>query len=698
MVRPVTTHMDQRAQARTPSSPTVLWLDDERAVDPGLVGAKAANLALAARHGLPTLPGFVLTTAAPAGAPLPPTVLEELGAAWHRLVGGDDPSLVVRSSSTVEDSSTSSMAGQFTSILGVRGWEPFLVAVGRVLASARHPHGGDVERRPMGVLVQREVEASCGGVLFGLDPVAGDRRRIVVEVVCGSPDALVSGRATAAHLTLSRRGRLLWQTSAGPRPLRRRHRRRLARLARATEHAFGGPQDVEWALDHADRLWLLQSRAVTASGPAMGSGPILGPGPVAETFPDPLSALEVDLWVTPLRDGVAGALRVLGAVGRGRIERSPIVTSVGGRVAVDLDLFRGDRRPARWLDVLNPLPAARRLVAAWRVGRLRAALPALAEATLAQADADLVAVGDLAALDGPALLGLIDRATDELCGLHGHEILAGMLQAGDAGPSLASMAVATLAAERSAGGSDAEIVARTPVVLALVPPVIGTSPGLPATHAADGRGATSMPSLGALAAREALRLRCRWFQELTGTCAAELGRRLADAALLPGAGDVRLLTRTELRAAVDEGRVPEDLDARRESPVSPPLPTAFRLDDLGQPRALPRRDGPGAAGLGASAGRALGVVVQDPEAVRTVGSAVLVVDLLDPRLAAVLPEVVGIVSETGSALSHLAILAREARIPAVVAVPDARRRFPPGTTVVVDGSTGEVGLVEEAAR
>ncbi|MGV3760323.1 MAG: PEP-utilizing enzyme, partial [Actinomycetota bacterium] len=65
------------------------------------------------------------------------------------------------------------------------------------------------------------------------------------------------------------------------------------------------------------------------------------------------------------------------------------------------------------------------------------------------------------------------------------------------------------------------------------------------------------------------------------------------------------------------------------------------------------------------------------------------------RLAAVLPEVAAIVSETGSALSHLAILAREARVPAVVAVPDARRRYPPGATVVVDGSTGEVAVVEE---
>ena len=47
-------------------------------------------------------------------------------------------------------------------------------------------------------------------------------------------------------------------------------------------------------------------------------------------------------------------------------------------------------------------------------------------------------------------------------------------------------------------------------------------------------------------------------------------------------------------------------------------------------------------------------------------------------------------AETGSILSHLAILAREFGVPTVVGVENAVGRFPAGTTVVVDGSTGEV--------
>ena len=40
--------------------PAVVELDDPRAVDPALVGAKAANLARARSAGLPALPGVVL--------------------------------------------------------------------------------------------------------------------------------------------------------------------------------------------------------------------------------------------------------------------------------------------------------------------------------------------------------------------------------------------------------------------------------------------------------------------------------------------------------------------------------------------------------------------------------------------------------------------------------------------------------------
>jgi phosphoenolpyruvate-protein kinase (PTS system EI component) len=63
---------------------------------------------------------------------------------------------------------------------------------------------------------------------------------------------------------------------------------------------------------------------------------------------------------------------------------------------------------------------------------------------------------------------------------------------------------------------------------------------------------------------------------------------------------------------------------------------------------------------------------------------------LDPALASLLPGLAGLVAETGSALSHLAVLAREYRVPTAVGVPGAVDRFPSGTPLTVDGGTGAV--------
>ena len=103
----------------------------------------------------------------------------------------------------------------------------------------------------------------------------------------------------------------------------------------------------------------------------------------------------------------------------------------------------------------------------------------------------------------------------------------------------------------------------------------------------------------------------------------------------------------------------------------------------------------GGEGTGASSGRAEGTVHSGSGVPRR--GDVLVVSTLDPDLATLLPRLGGLVAETGSVLSHLAIMAREYGVPTVVGVHDAVARFPAGCRVVVDGDTGEVKLVEGGA-
>lgn len=680
----------EQAVARTaaladhPAVPFVVDLDDQLARNADVVGAKAAALARARDAGLPARPGFVVSTGAArsiaVGAPSRDQAASLLES-WQALSADGQHALVVRSSSTAEDGGSQSMAGLFTSVLDVRGWEPFVTALDEVIAS-----GGEA---PIAVLVQRFLEPAWGGVLFGADPVTGRTDQIVVAAVPGGPDQLVSGRVTGGQLTLSRRGRLQATSGDVPDYLRqRRFRRALVLLARTAASTFGGPQDIEWAIEGNGEFVLLQSRPITALGNEPDArGPILGPGPVAETFGLPLRALEEDIWVVPLRDALREALRLTGAVSARQLRRSPVVVTVEGRVAADLELLgvAGGRRSV-W-SRLDPRPPARRLGAAWRVGRLKVALPALAADVVAEVDADLRRIPAVDRLTAEELVEILRRSHQTLKALHGHEILAGMLLP-DGDDDLPSAAAAALRVLATAEDSGADLVAAHPVLLSLTPPRVGGGVELPPrpTSAPTSAGGTAELDQ---AAREALRLRVRWVQELTGRVALALGEVLVARHVLSDAGDVVYLRADELISLVENGGS-MSIDLRPHQP-GPPLPAAFRLTPDGL--VVPVTAGVDQGGLGAGGGRGSGPVRIGGDARPTRGD-VLVVRTLDPGLAPLLPGLGGLVAETGSVLSHLAILAREYGVPTVVGLAGATERFAEGTWVVVDGSTGDVTTVE----
>jgi phosphohistidine swiveling domain-containing protein len=731
---------------RDPAEPPVLPLDDARASDVALCGAKAANLAAAAKAGMPTQPGFVVTTGAyqqmrDAGSDATESglasVLAQIRPHWAELSGDGRVSLVVRSSSPVEDASTTSLAGHFRSVLDVRGWDAFVRAVADVQDSADlvesgagtdpvqsdaitdqgesdassdgHDQPEQPEQPTMAVLVQPFLRPECAGVLFGLDPVTGDADRLVVEAVAGGPEKLVSGKVAAQHYVLTRRGtpravdhqrpRRRWGRDAVDNLLNRRDLRHLATLAETAAEAFGSPQDIEWAKDSAGTIWLLQSRPVTATGSAsLAEGPILGPGPIAETFPEPLRPLEADLWLTPMAEGIRHALSSTRAVAPSRLAKSPVLTLVHGRPAADLGLFGyGGRQQSAWR-LLDPRAAGRRLRAAWHVGWLRTSLAERATAVVNDMDIRLAAVPPLGTMDDEELVRVLREAIPLLEGLHRDEALAGSLLPAEA-TTAAAVALDVLDRRRRSGVPDDDVVRRDPVVLALLSPRIGAADPLPPTSSSAVLGTHSPGAV--LGPREGLRLRARWVQELTTRAALTLGGRLADRGLLGAVEDVALLRLAELEN-LTAGRVPvpPDLPARHATALADltraPLPARFRLTPAGEVAPVARPRTASGSGVGAGGGRGTGPVRHGSPANPPLAGEVLLVRTLDPRLAPFLPGLAGVVAESGSTLSHLAIVARESGVPIVVAVPDALQRFPPGTCVLVDGTTGEVSLVGES--
>src|SRR5262252_1427336 len=102
------------------------------------------------------------------------------------------------------------------------------------------------------------------------------------------------------------------------------------------------------------------------------------------------------------------------------------------------------------------------------------------------------------------------------------------------------------------------------------------------------------------------------------------------------------------------------------------------------------------AGIGWGLGRAV-VVNCECELTRVAPGDILVTRVAGPALSHILPRVGGVVAELGGSTSHLASLARERGIPAVLGVLDATSRIPDGSQVAVDGVAGVVRWLSPSA-
>ncbi|MDD2464459.1 MAG: PEP/pyruvate-binding domain-containing protein [Desulfobulbus sp.] len=146
--------------------------------------------------------------------PLPPEVTTALFQAYEELAAqeradgqevGQPLAVSVRSSGAAEDGVEHSFAGQFTSLLNVRGQEPLLDACRRVIASgfsaraiAYRINAGlapfDFE---LAVLVQVMVPAETAGVLFTVDPSHPESGRMLISAVPGLGTTAVGGEVPA---------------------------------------------------------------------------------------------------------------------------------------------------------------------------------------------------------------------------------------------------------------------------------------------------------------------------------------------------------------------------------------------------------------------------------------------------------------------------------------------------------------------
>ena len=227
-------------------------------------------------------------------AQVPPELEAAIHEAYERLCLEENrrPLVAMRSSAMGEDLSLT-FAGQYASYLNILPGE-LVNRYKDIVASLFTPRalfyyknkGFKEEEMAMGVAVLPMIDAKASGVLFTRQPDAADQEALLINAVWGLGKYAVGGVINPDHYLVAYNppGKIIEQrippkevmlvnlphggVQEMPVPpekvnapcLTQSQLQQLAQWGAILEAHYQRPQDVEWALDFEDRLWLLQSR------------------------------------------------------------------------------------------------------------------------------------------------------------------------------------------------------------------------------------------------------------------------------------------------------------------------------------------------------------------------------------------------------------------------------------------------------
>jgi pyruvate,water dikinase len=231
-------------------------LDDPRAVDPAVAGAKAAGLATLRSAGFDVPDGVILPVGI-ADAWTDGPASDELHAAVDAACSALAGPLAVRTSATWEDGTTSAHAGATATVLDVIGTDAALAAIRCCLdagTEAQQRHG---THGAIAIVLQRLIRADWAGVAFSADPLTGERDVVRIAATPGLGEALVQGEVVGIDVAV-RNGAVTGDLTS----FEEAHALSVATVVRAIEAAQGRPQDVEWAVLDG-QVHVLQTRPIT---------------------------------------------------------------------------------------------------------------------------------------------------------------------------------------------------------------------------------------------------------------------------------------------------------------------------------------------------------------------------------------------------------------------------------------------------
>ncbi|MEW6352100.1 MAG: PEP/pyruvate-binding domain-containing protein [Thermodesulfobacteriota bacterium] len=228
-------------------------------------------------------------------SPLPEELEHAIVSAYHELEKQIRPGVRVslRSSALGEDAAGRAFAGQFRSELNVSP-ENIVQAYKEVVAAKydlpaityRFSRGIPDEEVAMCVGCMVMIDAVAGGVMYSRNPLHLHDRSITINSVWGLPKAVVDGSMEPDVIVVSRdepftiirkeiktkqiqflcypeegvRREELDAEKAKTQSITDEQALKLAAMAVRLDEYYGGPQDIEWALDSRGKIYILQCR------------------------------------------------------------------------------------------------------------------------------------------------------------------------------------------------------------------------------------------------------------------------------------------------------------------------------------------------------------------------------------------------------------------------------------------------------
>lgn len=205
--------------------------------------------------------------------------------------------VAVRSSSTVEDLPEMSFAGQYSTYLNV-GEKDLIETIILCWQSLWNERGIEYRNRnniksnfSHAVVVQEMINSKLAGVIFTANPLTGVRNELLVNASYGLGEAIVSGKVNPDQYTIEKAsGKIIKKELAvkeilcrnagngieyvpvnaekkATSSLKQIHIQTIVNESTKVQDYFGAPQDIEFAIDDDDQLYIVQSREITSLFP-----------------------------------------------------------------------------------------------------------------------------------------------------------------------------------------------------------------------------------------------------------------------------------------------------------------------------------------------------------------------------------------------------------------------------------------------